>query len=414
MVGTMKLLYANKYYFLKGGAERYMLDLAALMMHHGHEVVPFAMRDRRNLPSQWKRYFVSPVETERVSFSPAGLKTAGRILYSHEARRKFAALLDASTPDLVHIHNIYHQISPSILPEAKERKIPVVMTAHDYKLVAPNYSLFHDGAICERTKPDRYWECFKHRCVKGSYAASFLESLEMSLHRKWRIWRDNIDLVIAPSRFVAALLADYGFPEKKIIHVPHFVDGVAWTPWYIGSYALYVGRLSPEKGVDVLIRAAAKAKHVPVRIIGDGPDEARLRKLAATLGATNVDFHGYKRGEALEREYAGARFLVIPSVWYEVAGLITLEAYAAGKPVIASQIGGLAELVREGETGLFASAGDADGLASQMAALWEDQPRCEEMGRAARHWIETDFTPDKHYKAIMEVYKGILAGRQGS
>lgn len=404
----MKIVYANKFYYLKGGAERYMLDLAALMMHHGHEVVPFAMQDRRNLPTKWKRYFVSPVQTERVSFSLAGLKTAGRILYSFEARKKFAALLDAAKPDLVHIHNIYHQISPSILPEAKARKVPVVMTAHDYKLIAPSYSLFHDGAICERTKQHKYWEAFKHRCIKRSYAASALEALEMTLHRRWGLWRDNIDLVIAPSRFVAATLADYGIPAKKIVHVPHFIDAVAWTPWYIGSYALYVGRLSPEKGVDVLIRAAAKAKHIPVRIVGEGPDEARLKKLAEKLGAGNVDFHGYKKGEALEREYAGARFLVIPSVWYEVAGLIALEAYAAGKPIIASQIGGLAELVKEGETGLFASAGDADGLAARMAELWDNQPRCEEMGHTARRWIETDFTPDRHYKAVMEVYNRLV------
>jgi glycosyltransferase involved in cell wall biosynthesis len=150
--------------------------------------------------------------------------------------------------------------------------------------------------------------------------------------------------------------------------------------------------LSAEKGVDVLIRAAAKAKHIPVRIIGEGPDEKRLKKLAAELGATNVDFHGFKQGDELEREYAGARFVVIPSVWYEVAGLIALEAYAAGKPVIASQIG------------LYVSAGDADDLAAQMSALWQSPDRCEQLGRAARAWVEAEFTPDQHYKRIMEVY----------
>lgn len=403
----MKLVFANKFYFLKGGAERYMLDLTALMMHHGHEVIPFAMADKRTLPTKWKKFFVSPVQTEKVTFSPAGLKTAGRFLYSFEARKKFAALLGDVKPDLVHIHNIYHQISPSILPEAKKRKIPVVMTAHDYKLIAPNYSLFHDGAICERTKPHSFWQAVKHRCIKHSYIASALEALEMSLHRKWRIWKDNVDRVIAPSRFMAAMLAAYGINKDKIAYVPHYIDPQGWTPWYIGSYALFVGRLSAEKGVDVLIRAAAKAKHIPVRIVGEGPEEACLKKLAEQLSAVNVTFVGFKKGDDLEREYAGARFVVVPSVWYEVAGLIALEAYASGKPVIASQIGGLAELVKEGETGLFTSAGDADNLTEQMKTLWENQDLCEEMGRAGRAWVEKEFTPDLHYKRIMEVYESV-------
>src|SRR5688500_15401304 len=154
----MKILFANKYYFLKGGAERYVFELRALLMKHWHTVVPFSMDDRRNMPTEWKRYFVSNVETEKVTFSLAGLRTAGRMLYSFEAKRKFKKLLDAAKPDLVHVHNIYHQISPSILPMAKKRGLPVVITVHDYKLIAPNYSLFHDGAICERTKPDRWWE----------------------------------------------------------------------------------------------------------------------------------------------------------------------------------------------------------------------------------------------------------------
>ncbi|HTK05153.1 MAG TPA: glycosyltransferase family 4 protein [Candidatus Eisenbacteria bacterium] len=401
----MKILFANKYYFLKGGAERYMFELRALLTKHWHTVVPFAMDDRRNMPTEWKRYFVSNVETENVSFSLGGLKTAGRMLYSFEARRKFAKLLDAAKPDLVHVHNIYHQISPSILPAAKKRGLPVVMTVHDYKLIAPNYSLFHDGAICERTKPDRWWEAVKHRCIKGSKAASMLTAFEMALHRRLGLYLDNIDAIVAPSRFVQALLVEYGIDAAKIMHVPHFIDATTWTPRYEGSYALYVGRLSEEKGVDVLIRAAAKRKDLPLRIVGTGPAEAALKALAAELGATNVMFLGFQGGDALRQAYAGARFIVVPSVWYEVFGLIVLEAYAAGKPVVASQIGGLAELVIEGETGLAASAGNVDELAEKIAALWDSPLLCAEMGRAGRAWVEEEFAPELHYSRIMQAYE---------
>lgn len=400
----MRLIHANKYYYLRGGAERYLFELAELQRRHGDEPIPFAMQDAKNEPTEWARFFVSPVQTDRVRFDLQGLRTAGRFVYSFEARKKFGRLLDVAQPEMVHVHNIYHQISPSILGAAKQRKLPVVLTAHDYALVAPNYSLYHDGAICERTKPHRFWAAVRHRCVKGSAAASALTAFEMSLHRTLGLWRRGVDRVIAPSRFVQATLAEYGVPSAKISYVPHFVDASVWQPSHDGSYALYVGRLVPEKGVDVLIRAAARRPEVPVRIVGTGPQEAALKALAAMLGAHNVAFVGAKSGDALRAEYAGARFVVVPSVWYEVFGLVVLEAYASGKPVIASQIGGLAEMVKEGETGLGFSAGDDADLAEQIARLWPATSLAGRMGEAGRMWVEHAFTPEKHYAALGEVY----------
>ena len=402
----MRVVFANKYYCLKGGAERHLFDLQALLEAHGHEVIPFAMAGEHDEPSPWFRHFVSPVRTESVSFGYEGLRTAGRMLYSFEARRKFAALLDEAKPDLVHVHNIYHQISPSILPVAKRRGLPVVMTVHDYNLLAPNYSLFHDGRICEVTKPHAYWRAVGHKCVKGSAAASALAALEMSLHRSLGLYSRNIDRYIAPSRFVQALLIDYGFDEKRVVCLPHFIKTGEWQPVYGGDYALFVGRLSAEKGVETLIRAAAAAKNVPVRIVGTGPEEARLKRLAADLGAANVVFRGFHAGDELKREFAGARFVVIPSVWYEVFGLVALEAYAAGKPVIASEIGGLTELVRAGETGVPVSAGDAAALAEVMRDLWNHPILTEKMGRVARSWVESSFTPEKYYAGLMDIYAG--------
>ena len=381
-----------------------MFDLRDALTRHGHEVIPFTVSDPKNLPSTWGQFFVSPIQTARVRFSLSGIKTAGRILYSFEARRKFARLLNATTPDLVHVHNIYHQISPSILAAAKERGLPVVMTAHDYKLIAPNYSLFHDGAVCERTKPYRFLRAISHRCVKGSFVASVLAALEMTLHRAFGLWRDGVDLVIAPSLFMQAILAEYGIDKKKIVHIPHCINASTWTPVEGGDYALYVGRLSAEKGIDVLIRAAALAKEIPVRIVGVGPEERRLRKLAAQLNADNVEFVGFLEGDALRAEYAGARFVVVPSIWYEVFGLIVLEAYAAGKPVIATQLGGLAELVKDGETGLHTTAGDANDLATHMRTLWTKPASAIEMGRAGRAWVLRDFGPEEHYRKTMDAY----------
>lgn len=402
----MKIVVANKYWFLKGGAERYMFDLAALFEKHGHETVPFAMRDHRDERTPWRPYFVSAVQTERVRVSWQGIRTAARMLYSFEARRKFSALLARVSPDVVHLHNIYHQISPSILGVAARRRVPIVMTAHDYKYVAPNYSLYHDGAICERTKPDRFWEAVEHRCVKGSKIASTLVALEMSLHRLLGLW-NKVDRIIAPSRFMQALFIDYGVPADKVVHVPHFVDASAWTPTYEGSSVLYVGRLSQEKGVATLIRAATRIKHIPVRIVGTGPEEHALRRLAHEVGAANVEFIGMKTGDALKREYAAARFVVVPSEWYEVFGLVVTESFAAGKPVIATQLGGLGELIEEGETGLLANVADPANLAEKISTLWSSPQECARMGRTARTLAETEYTPENHYARILDVYRSV-------
>jgi len=404
----MNIVFANKYYFLKGGAERYMFDLQDLLVRHGHVVVPFAMKDGRNRASGWSDRFVSPVETGRVKFGLSGLKTAGRVLYSFEARRKFERLLDEVKPDVIHLHNIYHQISPSILPAAKERGIPVVMTAHDYHLIAPNYSLFHDGEICEHTRPASYWRAVANRCVKGSAVASALDALAMSLHRALGLYLRNVDKIIAPSAWMAATLEEYGVDGSKIVQVPHFIDTAQWSPEYRGDYALFVGRLSPEKGAETLIRAAAIARDVPVRIVGTGPEDVRLHKLATKLGADNVTFVGWRSGEELKAEYGRARFVVVPSVWYEVFGLTVFEAYAAGKPVIATQIGALGEIVRHDETGKLVSAGDAEGLARAMKALWRSPQRCTLMGRNGRNWIAREFSPEIHYARIMDVYKTVM------
>jgi glycosyltransferase involved in cell wall biosynthesis len=405
----MRLIFANKFYYRRGGADIYALETAEMLQCHGHEVVPFAMVDTRNQPTPWSRYFVSNVVTEGQAGLWQSLRTAGRFLWSFEAARKFGALLDEVKPDLVHVHSIYHQIGPSILREARRRGVPVVMTAHDYGPLAPGYALYHDGAVCQVTRPHAYWRAVAHRCVRGSYAMSILCAAEHTLHRALGAWQRNVDLVIAPSRFVQAQYVAYGWPADRIVHVPHYVDLEAFRPVAGGNYVLFVGRLSEEKGVETLIRAAALRPDMPVQIVGEGPDGARLRALAQELGTKNVTFRGFLAGAERTAAYAGARLVVVSSVWYEPFGLIVLEAYASGKPVVATQIGGLTELVEEGQTGLHASAGDAANLAEQMGALWDNPALAAEMGQRARQVAETQYNSELHYKRLMAAYEKVSA-----
>lgn len=411
----MRLIFANKFHYRRGGADIYALETADLLRCHGHEVVPFAMADARNEPTPWARFFVSPVVTEGRAGAWQALRTAGRFLWSFETARKFGTLLDEVKPELVHAHSLYHQLSPSLLPEARRRGVPVVMTAHDYGPLAPGYALYHDGALCEVTRPHAYWRAVAHRCVRGSYAASALCAAEHTLHRALGAWHRNVDLVIAPSRFVKAQYVAYGWPADRIVHIPHYVDLQAFQPVEGGDYVLFIGRLSPEKGVETLIRAAALRPDIRVHIAGDGPEAPRLRALAESLGAGNVVFRGFLSGAERAAAYAGARLVVVPSCWYEPFGLIVLEAYASGKPVVATQIGGLAELIEDGQTGLTASANDAPGLAERLAALWDNPAIAIEMGRRARRLIETEYTPELHYQRLMEAYakaKEIAAQRR--
>lgn len=402
----MKIVFANKYFFLKGGAERYLFELKSLLESHSHSIVPFAMAHKKNLPTPWEQYFVSEVQTERITSSIEALRTAGRFLYSFEARRKFSELLEAAKPDLVHVHNIYHQISPSILPEAKRRGIPVVMTAHDYNLVAPNYGLFHDGASCELTKPKRYWRAVGHKCVRNSYTASALAAFEKQLHDWLRLYEPNIDRIIAPSEFVRRKYTEFGIAPEKMTVVPHFIAADKVVPSYgSGEHGLFVGRLSEEKGALIALSAAEHYPQAKIIFAGTGPQEEKLRAMAQMRSIRNVEFVGHKSGEELAALYAHARFIIVPSITHETFGLTILEAYAAGKPVIASRIGGLSEVVRDGETGLLVQPNDAAALAAAMRRLWDDPAAAQTMGRAGRHWAETDFTPGVHYQRIMKVYE---------
>jgi glycosyltransferase involved in cell wall biosynthesis len=399
----MRIIFANKFHFRQGGADGYALDAAELLRERrGFAVAPFAMRHERNLQSEWSRYFVSEVETGRASSAWSALRTAARFLWSSEAARKFTRLAKAFKPDLVHAHNLYHQLSPSPLAAARRLGLPVVLTAHDYALLSPNYALFHDGAICERGL-ESPWRAVGHRCVRGSRAASALCAAEVALHRALGAYRRNVDYVIAPSRFVQAKFLEAGWPEDRVVHLPHYVDSARWQPVYGGEYALYLGRLSEEKGVATLIEAAGRRPDIPLLIVGDGPERARLEARAHELGAY-VSFLGRLEGERLKRAVSGSKFVVVPSVWFEPFGLVALEAFAAGKPVIASQIGGLGELIDDGRTGLFVSAGKAQELARAMGELWDTPGVAESMGMNARREATLRYSVDGHLKGLTEVY----------
>jgi len=407
----MRILLANKYWHLKGGAERCVFELKKLLQSNGDATSEFAMRGEKNEKSSWERFFVSPVETERTRLDWQGLRTAGRMLWSLEAAKKFDKLLDEAKPDIVHAHNIYHQLSPSILAAAKKRRVPVVMTLHDYHLVSPNYGMFDRGQVVEADPKHPYWDTLRRKLIGGSTLRSALSAFEGWLHRVSGAY-DHVAKFVVPSEFAKRKMIAYGIEEKRLEVIPHFIDLEGRTPRYESeARVVFVGRLSEEKGVDVLLRAMKDVRGLTCAIIGDGPEKAKLVALAEELKLENVETLGALYGADLDREIARARAVVIPSRSYETFGLTALEAYAWGKPVIAARIGALPEVVRESKTGLLFTPGDHKGLAVKLNWLAGEEARAAAMGREGRRLAETEYAPGLHLGRIHRVYKEAIGKR---
>jgi len=403
----VKIILANKFYFLRGGAEQYLFRVSDYLESRGHTVVPFAMRHPQNLPSVYAPCFPSFVETEKVRFNLSGIKTIGRMLYSFEAKRRMKDLIEDVRPDLCHIHNIYTQLSPSILDALRAKRIPVVMTVHDYHLVSPSYTLWIEGRGPDVRKLGILAGA-RTRFHKHSFAASLAQIIAFRLHRFLGIYRHPVSRFICPSKFMRDQMQSAGFPSEKLVVNPYGIASEKYIPRFDhDGYVLFVGRLSEEKGVETVIAAASALPEIRFKIAGTGPQEEYLHTLAHAC--SNVEFLGFQSGEALADLYRGAAMVLLPSQWHEVSPLVMLEAMAYGKPMVASHVGGVPEVVTDRETGLLVSPMDIHGWIEAIARLWDDHDLRESLGRNARAATEGRFHARHHWERLEEIYKETLA-----
>lgn len=405
--GGKRLLAINNYFYRRGGAEAVFFDHMAMFAQIGWDVVPFAMQHENNVPSPWSGYFVSEIEYGRQTSPLRKIAQAASVIYSVEAQRNIARLIAQARPSVAHAHNVYHHLSPAIFSTLKEAGIPVVMTAHDLKLACPSYKMLRAGKVCEDCRGGRIYNVLRHRCVKDSIPLSGLVLVETMLHRALGLYRDKLDRIVVPSRFYLEKLVEWGWPREKLTYIPNFVDVEGFrADWEEGDYVVFAGRLAPEKGLATLIRAAALAKQRLI-LAGTGPEETALRELAAQTGA-DAQFVGHLSGQDLHRLIGQSRALVLPSEWYENAPISILEAYALGRPVIGAAIGGIPEMVRDGETGLLAASGDAEDLARKLSALAAlTAARRAEMGRAGREWIAWEFSAAAYRDRTLALYEAL-------
>lgn len=402
----MTIIQANKFYFMQGGAERYMLDVSAWLASQGHEVIPFAMDHPDNLETPYQKYFPSFVQTDHVTAHVQGVRTLSRMFYSLEARRKMATLIAQTKPGLAHIHNIYTQLSPSILHTLKDQHVPVVMTVHDHHLISPQYNVLAHGCGEDYRNVGVVRGTFS-RFHKNSILASFAQTATYKFHRRLKIYERGVDLFMCPSQYMKRQLIRGGFPEKKI-RVNHFgIDEKLFAPRYDhDGYFFYAGRLSEEKGVETIIRAAKIIGDVKVKIAGRGPEMDRLHHLAHDV--PGVEFLGFRSQEELKELYRGAIAVLLPSRVHENFPLTVLEALASGKPMIASDVGGVSEMIDDRVNGFLVAPTDIFGWVETMMRLAIDDRLCESMSRAARTTIEQRFKLEDHYRRLMGIYQEVL------
>jgi len=401
----MKVLLVNKFFFLKGGSETSFFRTARLLKEKGHEVIFFSMDHPLNIESSFSKYFLSQVDFEHSAKFSGKAKAAGRVLYSFEARRKLEALLKKERPDIAHLNNIYHQISPSILHSLRKYNVRVVMTLHDYKLVCPVYTLLRNGRICERCAYGRYYHCMLSRCYKNSILKSLLNTLEMYLHHKIIHIYGLVDAFISPSKFLKEKVAGMGF-GPKIFHLSNFININEFRVFDSKDEKVitYFGRLSKEKGLHTLL-SAVKGLDVRCKIYGDGPIKQELERKIREEPLSNVSLMGYIPPHRLKTDIQESMFVVLPSECYENNPLSVLEAFALGKPVIGSRIGGIPELIKDGKTGLTFEAGNPEDLREKISYLLNNPHGITEMGKNARRLSERDFGSQEYYRELIKVYE---------
>lgn len=387
----MKILIIHNSYQQKGGEDVVVEQEIALLKRHGHEVVVY----RRS-------------NTESSELTRWAL--ASRIIWARDVQREVAELIRQERPTLVHVHNTFFMISPSVYSACQAADVPIVQTLHNYRLLCPAANLLRDGQPCDLCIRGTLLNSIVHACYRESRLSTASVALMLAAHRMHGTWTNQIDHYIALSQFSAETFIAGGLPADKLTVKPNAVYPDPGARNGTGEYALFVGRLSLEKGVDTLLQAWSQVDNsVPLVVIGEGPLSGMFgRRLK---GDSRVVWKGQCSRSAVFTALKGARFLVFPSRCFENFPMTIAEAYACGVPVIASDMGAAHELVRHGDTGLLFRPGDATHLAESVQWAWNHPAELKQMGTNCRAEFELNYSPERNYELLMQIYDQALAKR---
>jgi glycosyltransferase involved in cell wall biosynthesis len=405
----MRILEINKFNFANRGADKHFLDVTDLLKSKGHKVAVFSMKHPQNKESHWEKYLVSEVGyTDEYTFWQK-FKGTSRMFYSWESRKKINKLLDDFQPDIVHIHNIYHQLSPIILFEIKKRGIPIIMTVHDFKIINPNYNLYLNGQIYNRCRKGKYYQCFLDKAIKNSYSKSFLAMLEAYWHNSiLKTYEKNIDLYITPSVFVKDILTEWGINKNKVKILPHFIpknNKIENSPntqllnKISEPYALYFGGISKDKGVDSLIDIFKNLSAPKLYLAGSNIDHLSLENLY------NISYLGYLTQGKLQKYIENAEFVISGSQLPETFGLIALEAISEGKPFVGFQTGAFPEIIKNGENGYLVN--DQKEMKEIIEKIANRQITFD--SQTIKKMANNEYNQEKYYQEIMKIFESLSA-----
>jgi glycosyltransferase involved in cell wall biosynthesis len=399
----LKIILVHCQYQQAGGEDVVFEQERQLLERAGHQVVVF----RR---SNWDVNSYSGVNR---------LVLIQKAIWNGDVRGKFADVLRAEKPDVVHIHNTWVMISPSIYSACREAGVPVVQTLHNYRLMCPVGTFFRDGTICEECMEHSLLRSIRYGCYRNSRASTAAVALMLGVHRSCHTWSDVTSYIVL-TEFARSKFLRGGLPAQKMFVKPNFVypdpllragDG-NHAPAGDGDYVLFAGRLSPEKRVSTMLNAWARIRsRIPLVIVGGGPQRDELEKDALRGNLGTITFRGALSHDETLATIRRARFLVFSSEWYETFGLTMVEAFASGVPVICSRMGAMQEIVDDGRTGLHFTPGDAEDLAEKVEWAWKFPERMKLMGKEARREYENKYTAEKNYPRLMEIYQHAIAGR---
>ena len=402
----MKIILINKFHYLRGGAETYYFDLGEVLAQHGHEVHYFSMDDKQNEPAIDEKYFVSHQEYVGAKTPLEKIRALSKTIYSNEAKQKLKKMIIDIKPDLIHINNYHRQLSCSIFDAAKELRVPVIMTAHDATNICPQIYM-HYQECCTQCSTGKYYHCLLGRCIKGSLSMSLAGTIEGYVSKFKQVY-DKIDCLIVPSGYIADVYEKDGFDKKKIrvMHNAKRINKINVESWPERKYMIFFGRLSREKGIITLLQAITKINTIPIYIVGEGPEESNIKNFIAEHRLSEkVKLIGYKNGHELTDLIFGSRFAVIPSQTPENCPYGVIEAFACGVPVVGSALGGIPELITEGETGWTFSAGDVQALASVLKMAESKAPML--YGNCYRTACE-QFSMEHYCEKVVHAYEEVI------
>jgi glycosyltransferase involved in cell wall biosynthesis len=406
----MKVLLINNFLYRRGGDCTYMFGLGDLLRRNGHEVFYWGMHHKENYEYEYSRHFVDNINYVEMNSSRTlanVLKVIYRSIYSLEAKKKLETFLTLVKPDIVHLNNIHAYLTPSIIDTINAVDIPIVWTLHDYKLLCPNSIFLSHSDLCFECKGGKYYKCVIRRCKKDSLAASIIAAMEAYICGWLLDISRKVDFFVVMSETARVIFSDFGWSVDRFITINNFkISDYKAKVVREKTYCLFLGSLTPGKGVATLLKAAQSCPDIEVKIAGDGMLRRDLENYIEKNHLKNVTILGHIKD--VSRIIADSNFVVVPSECYENFPYAIIEAAIMKKPVIASRVGGIPEMVRENETGLLFERGNHKQLAEKIHYLYDNPQLTADMGENAGKFAESRFDAGKYYQKIIKVYQDAI------